>query len=41
MLADIGRFRYRSNFVSPRSARDPSPFRALKQAVRDTVLACN
>ena len=41
MPADIGRFRYRSDFVARRSARDPPPFRALKQAVRDTVLARN
>ena len=38
---DIGRFRYRSGFVARRSAEDLPPFRAPKQAVRDTALSLN
>ena len=38
---DIGRFRYRSGFAARHSADGLSPFRAPKQAVRDTALSLN
>ena len=38
---DIGRFRYRSDFVARRSGEDLPPFRVLEQALSDTALARN